>query len=129
MMGTYEVPRQFNNEDRYLKYFTKKGIAALVIGFVMTVMLYIFFNILKLGVIGIVLGVIFTAIGVFLCMYKIPESNFKSGAGQDLFTVLIRRYYRYKNKVIYTKCLNNSYVEIKKNKKFHILDLVFKFFI
>lgn len=122
--GTYEIPRQFNNEDRWIKYLTNKGMKALIIGAVVTIVLYKILGLIHIGVVGAIIGVVITIFMVFVCMYKVSSSNFKEGAGQDLATIMIRVIKRKTKKVIYTKCLNNEVNEIANNSDLGLIESI-----
>lgn len=110
-MNTYLIPREMNDENRFL-FFTKvSAIFTLVgvgIGSVLYIPFYIFYKALNIAMINyigiailIIVSVAFWALGTF----KIPEINafaiFKKTGGESVYDILKRVWKFRKSKKIY----------------------------
>lgn len=99
----HEIPSKFTDEDRWFKYFTKKTLRFIMVGCLILVLLYKIFSLFGLAVIGVVFGVVITIALAAISMIPVPENQFLRGGGLTLDIILIRRFIRRGNKVIYVK--------------------------
>lgn len=109
-MGTYNIPRNVKGEGRILFIFSTKGLITTCAGVAIGLIFYFIFSMIKLKTVGIVITLIFAAIGYAIGMMKVPnagglEITRKTG-GEDIDDV-IKRYIKFKtNKkkyYVYTK--------------------------
>ena len=70
-MATYEIPRNVKGEGRILFIFTPKSIIYTAVFGLVGIL---FFSIIK-GIIGIIIALIFAALGYGIATLTIPESN------------------------------------------------------
>lgn len=108
-LGDYPIMKELKDEDKWFKYFTMKqllayGIAASV-GIALTVLLY------KVGleIIGIVF-LIFNIAIVAIMQIKIPYDKYLIGGGFRVFNIFQRLILKYRNRVIYTRNVNEQYM-------------------
>lgn len=109
-MGTYNLPRNVKGEGRILFIFSTKSIIFTSVGAGIGLFFYFIFKILNLTMIGIVITLIFAAIGYAIGMFKIPDTNgleiTRKTGGENIDDV-IKRYIKFKmNKkklYVYTK--------------------------
>lgn len=109
-MGTYNLPRNVKGEGRILFIFSTKSIVYTAIGGGFGLIFYFIFSMLGLTLLGIVITLIFAAIGYAIGMFKVPEANgleiTKKTGGENIDDV-IKRYIKFKknsNKLyVYTK--------------------------
>ena len=78
-MGTYNIPRNVKGEGRILFIFSTKSLITSAIGGGIGLFIYFLFNMMGLGIIGVIIAGLFTLIGYSIGMFKVPE-----GAGFDL---------------------------------------------
>lgn len=100
-MVSYEIPSEFTDEEKWLKFFPRK---AFIAGGVCMGVGVIFANILKgagLFVPVLVFFGIITAVMVLLIMVKKPEGDYLKGSGQAYGDLLIKRILRKRKSCIY----------------------------
>ena len=109
-MGTYNLPRNVKGEGRILFIFSSKSIIFTSVGAGIGLIFYFIFKILNLTMIGMVITLIFAAIGYVIGMFKVPDTNgleiTRKTGGENIDDV-IKRYIKFKmNKkkiYVYTK--------------------------
>ena len=109
-MGTYNLPRNVKGEGRILFIFSTKSIITTSIAGGIGLIFYFIFNLIGLKMIGIIITLIFAAIGYAIGMLKIPESNgleiTKKTGGENIDDIL-KRYFKFKKNskklYVYTK--------------------------
>ena len=109
-MGTYNLPRNVKGEGRILFIFSTKGLITTCIGGAVGLLFYFMFSALGLNIVGIIITLIFAAIGYAIGMLKVPNANgmeiTRKTGGENIDDV-IKRYIKFKtNKkkyYVYTK--------------------------
>lgn len=109
-MGTYNLPRNVKGEGRILFIFSTKSIVTTTIGGACGLIFYFIFSLINLKMIGIIITLIFAAIGYAIGMLKVPEANgltiSKKVGGENIDDVL-KRYIKFKKNskklYVYTK--------------------------
>jgi len=105
-MGTYNLPRNVKGEGRIFFIFSTKSIITTTIGGGCGLIFYFLFSILGLKIVGIVITLIFAAIGYAIGTLKMPESNgfelAKKTGGENIDDI-IKSYIKFKknNKKLY----------------------------
>lgn len=93
-MRTYEIPRNYKGEGRILFIFSTKGLVCTCIGGAIGLIFNFIFKLLGLSMIGIIITVIFAAIGFAIGTFKIPESSAteitKKAGGENIDDIIIR---------------------------------------
>ena len=109
-MGTYGIPRNVKGEGRILFIFSTKALIYTAIGATIGFVFYFLLKMIKLGIVGIILMIIFSLIGFCIATFKIPNNNsFELGrkAGGENIDEVIKRAIKFKlqkNKLyVYTK--------------------------
>lgn len=109
-MGTYGIPRNVKGEGRILFIFSTKALIYTAIGATIGFIFYFILKMIKLGIVGIILMIIFSLIGFCIATFKIPNNNsFELGrkAGGENIDEVIKRAIKFKlqkNKLyVYTK--------------------------
>ena len=99
-MQTYEIPRNYRGEGRILYIFSTKGLIFTCAGIGIGLIFYLIFKILGLSMVGIVITVIFAAIGFCIGTLKVPENSniqfFKKTGGENIDDVIMR-FIKFKN--------------------------------
>ena len=82
-MRTYEIPRDYKGEGRILYIFSTKGL-----------IFYFILKMLGFATVGIIITLIFAAIGFAIGTLKVPEANgleiTKKTGGENIDDVIIR---------------------------------------
>ena len=109
-MGTYNLPRNVKGEGRLLFIFSPKSIITTAIGGGFGLIFYFIFSVIGLTIVGIIITLIFAAIGYAIGMFKVPETNgleITQKTGGENIDEVIKRYMKFKknsNKLyVYTK--------------------------
>lgn len=113
---THEIPQEFSDEDRWIIgriSLSRKSFIVLLAGGGMTYGMYKFFSLIDIPVLGVVLGVLLTIVAVFLTIFPIPETDYIKGGGLTLDDILLRRFVRRRNRIVYVKGIR----EVSKKKK------------
>ena len=109
-MGTYNLPRSVKGEGRILFIFSTKGLITTSIGGAVGLFFYAIFSSLGLRIVGIIVTLLFAAVGYARGMVKVPNTNsmeitIKTG-GENIDDV-IKRYIKFKSNkkkyYVYTK--------------------------
>lgn len=102
-MLTHAIPSEFSDEDKWFKYFTKKMLAFILPGVVLTFLLFKLLSPYGQGIAGVVIGLTITAVLGAISAIPMPESEYIKGGGLTLDILIARRYIRLKEAVIYAK--------------------------
>ncbi len=114
MGKTYYVPRSVKGETRLLYIFTIKSfVTTVLIGLIGAGIWYLFSNWFKMGPIpGIIITVIFGAIGYLFGTVKIPDipimGKFRKAGGENLTDIAFRFLTFKRKKKIYMYNLNRG---------------------
>ena len=114
-MGTYNLPRSVKGEGRILFIFSTKSIITTTIGGACGLVFYFIFNLIGLKIVGIIITLIFAAIGYAIGMMKIPDTNsfeITRKTGGENIDDIIKRYIKFKKNskklYVYTKEENSN---------------------
>lgn len=110
---TYEIPAEFSDEDRWLKFFTKPQALCLSASVLISILLTKMLALISLTVIGIIIGILLVIATLIITMGKMPEANYLRGGGLYFDTILARKFIRKKKRCIYVKGYGES-VEVKR---------------
>lgn len=113
-MQTYEIPRDYKGEGRILYVFSMKALMYTAIGAGIGMIFYFIFSLLGLNVVGIIITVIFGAIGFSIGTFKMPNSRkfqITEKTGGENIDDVIKRYIKFKQKK------NKIYVYMKEETK------------
>ena len=95
-MGTYNLPRNVKGEGRILFIFSTKGLITTCIGGAIGLIFYFVFNMLNLKTVGIIITLVFAAIGYAIGTLKVPNTN-----GMEITRKTRWRKYRWRYNEIY----------------------------
>lgn len=104
-MKSYYIPRNYKGEGRILYIFSTKAIIYTAVGVGIGLIFYFILNLLRLTTLGIIIAVIFGAIGFAIGTFKVPEmKNFeitKKTGGENIDDIIKRwiMFKRKKNKI------------------------------
>lgn len=93
-MQVYEIPRNYKGEGRILYIFSTKGLIYTCAGAGIGLIFYFILRMLGFPTVGIIITLIFAAIGFAIGTLKVPESNSfeitKKTGGENIDAVIIR---------------------------------------
>lgn len=109
-MGTYEIPRNVKGEGRILFIFSVKSLLWTAATGVVGLLFFFIFSILNLNVVGIIIALVFAAIGYVIGSFKVPEISsweFTRKTGGENIDDVIKRAISFRRKgrriYVYTK--------------------------
>ncbi len=113
-MGTYGLPRDVKGEGRILFVFSKKALIYTSIGITIGLLFYFIFNIIGIGIVGIIITLLLGCVGFIIGTFKIPETNSfelaRKAGGENIDEVIKRAFnFKMKKNLIYV----NKDVEVK----------------
>ena len=96
--GPYNIPRNTKGEGRFFNIFSTKALIVTAVMCLITFMIfYPIFAIMGKKMIGVIITVIFGAIGFIITSFKIPESNnfeiTRKAGGEYIDQIIIRYIY------------------------------------
>ncbi len=100
-MNSYEIPRNYKGEGRILYIFSTKALIYTIIGMLIGLIFYFILNALGLQFVGIIIDVIFGAIGFSIATFKIPDSKkfeFTRKTGGANIDEIFLRWVKFKKK-------------------------------
>lgn len=105
-IGKYKVPRELQDEDRWLKFFTKRQLAILIVALLIDFGVITVFYRLHLVVVGVVLAILIFVFALAIIYLKMPRSRHTHGGGLGFDTIVTRiiKRKRSKNRVVFTAC-------------------------
>ena len=106
-----EVPREFSDDERWYRFFSRKAILVLLIMGVVDLAIVKFFTLIHLQTAGIFISIILTAVVMAAVMLPIPEGDVLHGSGSTCDVILFRLYVRQKSSKIYVKGFTDSGME------------------
>lgn len=108
MKFSYEQPDDYENEERWLKFFTLRSLLCSLGAFVIGIFLGKFLSLFHLpSITGTFIGLILAAIVYFITMKKMPEDDYLKGGGQPIEKYLVNRIYRKFHSYIYVLGFGN----------------------
>ena len=100
-MGTYNIPRNVKGEGRILYIFSTKALIYTFAGALLGGLFYFIFSSIGLGMIGVIILIIFGAIGFSIATFKVPKIKtirVTEDIGGDNIDDVIKRYIKFKSK-------------------------------
>lgn len=93
-MQTHEIPRNYKGEGRILYIFSTKGLIYTCVGAGIGLVFYFVLKMLGFSMIGLIITLIFGAIGFAIGTLKVPESTAfeitKKTGGENIDDVILR---------------------------------------
>lgn len=93
-MQTYEIPRNYKGEGRILYIFSTKGLIYTCVGAGIGLIFFFILKMLGFTMVGLIITLIFAAIGFAIGTLKIPESTAfeitKKAGGENIDDVILR---------------------------------------
>lgn len=110
--GVYQIPREFKDEDKWFKYFTKGQAVLAVLCLVADYRIVMGLASRGLFPFGVILAVLLTALVLGSVMIVLPVENFfLTGGGLTIAECLLRYFYRKRGRCLYTRNMEEDYGE------------------
>ena len=109
-MQTYEIPRNYKGEGRILYIFSTKGLIYTCVGAGVGLIFYFILKMLGFSMIGLIITLIFAAIGFVIGTLKVPDTKkfeFTKKTGGENIDDVVKRFIRFKK--------NNNKIYIRKD--------------
>lgn len=104
-LGTYRVPREFKDEDRWFRFFTKTQLLIVGIGLAISVILFLIMSPFHMVIPALIISVIVLTICGLLAFLPMPTNKYLYGGGYPIYVIVLRLYRKVfvAKKVVYTK--------------------------
>lgn len=93
-MQTYEIPRNYRGEGRILYIFSTKALIYTSAGAGIGLIFYFILRLMGMAMIGLIITLIFGALGFIIATLKVPESTAfeitKKTGGENIDDVILR---------------------------------------
>ena len=111
--GTFKIPMDAKDEDKWLKFFNKSQLIVIIIVTALADGIVKFCQMLGIMPIGIFIAAILMITACIITLCKVPESSHVIGAGNNIGKVLIRMLLHRK---IYSKVYIRGYGNVEEHK-------------
>lgn len=103
--GTYRVPREFKDEDRWFRFFTKIQLLIVGIGAAISAIFWLILSPFHLYVLALIITVVVLAASALLAFLPMPNSKYMYGGGFPIYKIVLRLVNKLylSDKVIYIK--------------------------
>ena len=103
--GTYRVPREFKDEDKWFRFFTKSQLFIVGIGVGICAILFFVFSLIGLFIPALILSVIVLTISGLLAFLPMPNNKYMYGGGYPIYVIVKRLVNKLfiSKKIVYTK--------------------------
>ena len=104
-LGSYQIPKEFKDEDKWFKYFTKKQLIVVGSALGASVLIISFFNGVGLLPVGISISEVVLILSITSSFIRIPRERYLIGGGYHIAVILWRLICKRfpKNRVLYVK--------------------------
>ena len=89
-LGTYRVPREFKDEDKWFRFFTKTQLLIVGVGLGICALFFIIMSPFGLIVPAIILSVIVLTICGLLAFLPMPSNKYLYGGGFPIYVIVMR---------------------------------------
>lgn len=94
-LGTYNIPKEFRDEDKWFKFFTKIQLVYMFIAAVIAFVIMNLFVFLHLVYIGIFLSVVVFLIALVMAFVPIPTQRYMFGGGYRVSRIVGRLAWKF----------------------------------
>jgi hypothetical protein len=104
-LGSYKIPKEFKDEDKWFKFFTKRQLIYAAAIIFIDVNVVKFTHLFHLEVLGIIVAILVTLILGGMAFITMPADKYLIGGGMSLESLILRLFLKYQpsNKKIYVK--------------------------
>ncbi len=89
-IGVYKVPREFKDEDKWFRFFTKIQLFIMGIGIALSALVFLICSVVKMYRVATVITVINLIVCALLAFFKMPENKYMYGGGYPAYQILLR---------------------------------------
>ena len=94
-LGIYNIPKEFKDEDKWFKFFTKVQLIYMVVAGVISAVLLKLFSFLHLTYLGIFLSVAVFLCAIAIAFVPIPTARYMFGGGSKLSRIVARLVWKF----------------------------------
>lgn len=104
-LGSYQIPKEFKDEDKWFKYFTKKQLIVVGSAVGASVLIMSFFMGIGMFPVGMCISEVLLLLSVTASFIRIPTDKYLIGGGYHIAVIVWRLICRKlpKNRVLYVK--------------------------
>ena len=115
-MGTYSIPKEFKDEDKWFRFFTKKQLIYAGVGVAMVIGVMTVSKALGVTGVGICISEVIVLADGIIAFITMPTERYLIGGGYPLSTIVLRlvRKKLPSNKVLYIKHYDKDDEEVVK---------------
>ncbi len=108
-LGSYDIPKELKDEDKWFRYFTKRQLAYVGAGILIDALMLSALSKIGLFEVGLALAELVLIVAFIIAFGKIPEDRYLMGGGYNASTIILRLISKKlpKNKVIYVNNYDN----------------------
>jgi hypothetical protein len=104
-LGSYQIPKEFKDEDKWFRYFTKKQLIFVGGAIFLSVVITSFFSGLGLIKVGISISEVILLLTIAVAFIRIPTDRYLIGGGYHIMQILMRLVIKRlkQNRILYVK--------------------------
>lgn len=104
-LGNYQIPKEFKDEDKWFRYFTKFQLALFAIAVGISIVVLMVTAAIHLLPIGIIITELLVGLSLVFGFITLPQDRYMIGGGYPLRTIIMRLIVKNlrKNKKLYVK--------------------------
>ena len=117
MNGSYRVPDELKDEDKWFLFFTKKQLVYIIGSFIFAALFFLLFKKINLEIIGLGVGVFVILVTIIFAMIPIPPERYLMGGGYSMEVLAMRLLCKaLRGKKLYVKNYSDSVEYFEKEK-------------
>ena len=89
-LGSYRIPKELKDEDKWFKFFTKKQLLIVGSGLALSIVIVGFFYGMHLLPVGVMMAEVVMLLSAGIAFVKIPTDKYLIGGGYPVSQILIR---------------------------------------
>ncbi len=94
-LGTYQIPKEFKDEDKWFRFFTKTQLAYMVVAGILSFPVLALMHAVHLTYLGIFISVVFFMIAIVMAFVPIPTSKYMFGGGYRMSHIVARLIWKF----------------------------------
>lgn len=89
-IGVYRVPREFKDEDRWFRFFTKTQLLIMGVGVGICAILFLMFSLVGMFIPALILSVVVLSVAGLLAFLPMPDNKYMYGGGYPVYVIAKR---------------------------------------
>lgn len=104
-LGNYQIPKEFKDEDKWFRFFTKFQLALFAIAVGLSILVLLITSVIHLLPIGVIITEILVGAALIFGFINLPSDRYMIGGGYPVRTIVMRIITKNlkRNKKIYVK--------------------------